>query len=437
MEPDRPAAAVLDATLTSDSRALLERLPVGVFDADANGRLRYISARWTSLTGQAVADALGQGWFTLLGEAAHELFPPNGCTTRPERRRVVIEVVGPDGGVRTLAVETEPAVVEGRIESVAGTFTDLTDDNAARARRESEERFRALATFAPIAVFLTDRDGLCSYSNDRWSEMTGRPLGAALGYGWTRAIHPDDAESVLQLWRAKARGCDGFDSEFRVRRVDGSVRWVRARGAPLLRNGEAVGYVGTVEDVTELREAHEELQRLALHDPLTGLANRVLLTDRLTHAIAAARREHHSVGVFVFDLDGFKAVNDTLGHNAGDRLLEHVAAQLRAHSRPGDTVARMGGDEFTVVAPHLHDSEEAEAIATRLLTALQEPLLLDGRRIAANASVGISVGGRHGEDPEDLLREADTAMYVAKARGKAQVVTHGTWSQTGTGGALS
>ncbi len=194
-----------------------------------------------------------------------------------------------------------------------------------------------------------------------------------------------------------------------------------------LRGGE-VTMLCLVEDVTERLAAQAELQRQALHDALTGLPNRLLFLDRLEHAVAAAGRGAGHVGLLYVDLDGFKAVNDTAGHEAGDDLLVQVAALLTACVRPGDTVARLGGDEFAVVCPGTSTEEDLVAIGRRVLDALRDPLSVRGHAgVGHQAVVGASIGVRwcRGSAPaEELLRDADEAMYAAKRAGKGRVVVH-------------
>lgn len=173
------------------------------------------------------------------------------------------------------------------------------------------------------------------------------------------------------------------------------------------------------EDITERRLAEDRLTYLALHDPLTGVANRLALLDRLALAIARTRRRPDSLAVLLLDLDGFKEVNDRAGHAVGDRLLAEVAARLAATVRPGDTVARLGGDEFVVVLEDLDHAAEAPAVAARVQHALGAPFRVAGRRSSVTASIGIAVAGFQ-EHPDRLLRHADIAMYRAKGTGGAR-----------------
>jgi diguanylate cyclase (GGDEF)-like protein len=191
------------------------------------------------------------------------------------------------------------------------------------------------------------------------------------------------------------------------------------RGHIMYRDGKAVRMIGSMMDITKRKKGEEELRHGAHHDPLTGLANRTLLLQELERTLARGRRrEGSSVGLLFLDLDGFKAVNDTLGHIAGDQLLTEVARVLRECVRPSDVVARLGGDEFTVILTDLHSKEDADAVAARILGRLQEPVQVRAGSIHTGASIGIALTAGRSVIATDLLHEADAAMYKAKAGGK-------------------
>jgi diguanylate cyclase (GGDEF)-like protein len=237
--------------------------------------------------------------------------------------------------------------------------------------------------------------------------QTGEPLRRV----WSRTLlHADRAERLAYLAQV-ALGVLAAG-------IADSHSWMVAL---LLLPGGAV-YQALVHHVRLRRETEARLVHQAYHDPLTDLPNRALLRDRLEQALARAGRRGEPVAVLFLDLDRFKLVNDSLGHAAGDRLLESVADRLAGCARPGDTVARLGGDEFTVLLDGLSDAAEAEAVAARLADALDAPFVLDGHEVAVTASIGIAVGGPGQTNPVDLLHDADVALYRAKERGKARWV---------------
>jgi diguanylate cyclase (GGDEF)-like protein len=268
----------------------------------------------------------------------------------------------------------------------------------------------------------------------RAAELLGLEAGAgrvAAG-AWRGVVHPEDVAGFRLGLRAHLAGkAQRFVSEHRVRRVgEERFRWVLARGLAVVDgDGRARRLVGTVCDVSERRARLERLEHDALHDALTGLPNRVLFLDRLAQALRRWRRRGFSPGCAVLfcDLDGFKAVNDSLGHSAGDRLLQGVARRLERAVRPGDTVARLGGDEFVVLLEEIAETAEAVRVAGRMQETLAVPLAVEGREVVVSASIGVALA-REGVVPEALVREADRAMYRAKAGGKATPVVVDGWA---------
>ena len=197
--------------------------------------------------------------------------------------------------------------------------------------------------------------------------------------------------------------------------------WVSANTHVLYgADGEVLGFEGTLEDITERKELEEQLHHQAFHDALTGLPNRLLFSDRLGQALARAERRENLVAVLFMDLDNFKHVNDSLGHEAGDRLLVGVAERLRACLRPEDTAARLGGDEFTVLLEDVADASDAARVAGRIIEDLRVPFEVGGHEVLTAASIGIALDDRSRDRPADLMREADLAMYWAKSKGRAR-----------------
>ena len=251
------------------------------------------------------------------------------------------------------------------------------------------------------------------YWNDALTDVSGRARDelASLGSIYELLI-PEQREPVRTRLRARLRDGRGDTFETVLLRPDGSSVPVEVAVEPFQR-GERDWVVVVARDITSRREAERALQHQALHDPLTGLANRTLLSDRLEVAIEVARRDSSDVALLVMDLNDFKAVNDSFGHHAGDALLAQLGARLRGLQRATDTLARLGGDEFAVVLPKA-DAWAAELVARDLLCALETPFLAEGRELEINASIGISVFPELANDADVLLRQADVAMYVAK-----------------------
>jgi len=292
--------------------------------------------------------------------------------------------------------------------------------------RQSEARFRSLVQNSSDVVTVLDADGAIAYESGALRRVLGHDPAGRLGHRFVDSVHPDDRGRFMSLAADLARATSEQAAEFRLRHADGSWRWVESIGLNLLADPAVHGVVLNFRDVTERKRLEDQLQHQAFHDPLTGLANRALFADRVTHALARnARSPDEQLGVLFLDLDDFKVVNDSLGHLAGDELLVAVAERLRTCLRQQDTAARLGGDEFGILVEET-DADGARQVAERVLAALRQPFALDGRHVAAQASIGIAMSGGHGpagasQTAEELLRNADAAMYSAKSRGKGRV----------------
>src|SRR4051795_3241507 len=288
--------------------------------------------------------------------------------------------------------------------------------------------FQALFLGAPIAKALVDLEGHILVPNPVMCGLTGRTAEELTGRHVDLLAHPDDPP-VTELNVLAGPGEEGIDhnllldGERRMRRSDGTELWVvQAHDVVRRTGGEPQFVVLSLVDVTDRRRAEEDLVRRAFTDPLTGLPNRRALTDRLRHAVALSRRRGLQVGLVHLNIDRFKAVNDSLGHEAGDLLLSQVADRLRWSTRVEDTAVRLGADEFLVVAEDVEDLEGLRALADRLLSVLDEPFVVSDREITLSASVGLTLGSD--STPDDLLRQAQSALTRAKADGSGRIEVH-------------
>ena len=287
------------------------------------------------------------------------------------------------------------------------------------AVRRSEARFRALMTNGDDIVMVMDRMGIIREVGDSVIHVLGVAPQAVLGRKVSDLVHPDEAPAAdAELARVVATGAAQV-AEWRCRDGMGSWRYVEATMTNLIEVPEVGAIVVNVRDVSERRRLEDELRHRAFHDSLTGLANRALLRDRVAHAMAQRRASDASL--LVLDLDGFKQLNDSLGHPAGDHALAVVADRLRGASRPGDTVARLGGDEFAILIEEPMARDEVVALAQRLVDAIVEPLSWEDQQLTVGTCVGIAFvePGLHG--PDDLVRNADVALYAAKAVGPGHI----------------
>jgi diguanylate cyclase (GGDEF)-like protein/PAS domain S-box-containing protein len=325
-----------------------------------------------------------------------------------------------DGHQIEIHVTMMPTVVDGRIVGAFGIVKDITERKTTEhAVARSEERFRALVQNGAELISVVEADGVVRYASPSVETLLGVNADSAIGENLFSYLHPEDQPVLRRLFEiALASPSQNLTEAFRLRNADGAWRHVEVVCRNLATVAEIGGIVLNVRDVTERKALEAELAYRAYHDALTGLANRALLIDRLGLALARSTRSRLSTGVLFIDLDDFKLVNDSLGHKQGDELLVSVADRLRSSIRPGDSVARLGGDEFIVLFEDLVDVSHASNVAERILHQLGTAVDLDGREVFISATMGMAVSGAHTVLADDLLRDADVAMYAAKARGK-------------------
>ena len=290
-------------------------------------------------------------------------------------------------------------------------------------RAEGLAEFEAMIENSTDLFFLTDsanQTAYCSPSAARFFGMTAMEICDA---PIDQFIHPDDLVVATDAFdTVKAFGSAG-PIDLRVRHHAGGWRTIEvmANELTLAASGTAVAW--HTRDVTDRRDLEAQLTRQAFEDPLTGLANRALFRDRLGHALSRLSRSTRSIAVLMLDLDGFKAINDSMGHDAGDEALKEIAARISGAARPGDTVGRLGGDEFTILLEELDDASFADEVADRILELVRQPLVIQNVNLRVSASIGIVVSDAHELTPEALIRDADIAMYRAKADGRDRRVT--------------
>jgi len=266
---------------------------------------------------------------------------------------------------------------------------------------------------------LADLEGRCIEVNHKLCEILGWSEDRLVGMNLGALAHPEDTASDAEMMRRVMAGkLSDFTLEHRYMNARGTTVWGRLSVAVVRdESGAPVHFIAQLEDVTDRKEVEERLLRQALNDPLTGLHNRSMFMDRLTHALARSERLRGPVAVLFVDLDHFKAVNDVHGHTVGDEVLRAAAEKLLGVVRPSDTVARMGGDEFAVLCEDMRSEKDAVIVAQRLCAAFQAPLELDSAPLSISASIGIAFA-QEGDDPDTLMRNADAAMYRVKEGGR-------------------
>ena len=325
------------------------------------------------------------------------------------------DLTTPLGVMIVAAVAVTPLLLARQVMALreSGTLHEL------KGSHETEERFRSLVTNSSDTIFVTDVETTITFATPSAQRVFGYEADAPSQYRLRDMVHPDDMQSMLALVEHCAmEPGSSVRGEWRMSDHEGVWHFTETVVANLLDDPHVRSLVFTSRDVGERVRFQNQLEHQAFHDALTGLANRVLFKDRVEHALTRAVRSGSNVAVLFMDIDDFKLVNDSYGHVLGDNLLVQVADRLRAILRSSDTAARLGGDEFAILLENAADQQEACRVAERALALFDDNYLLDSAELAASVSIGVAVSDGSHTSAEELLRDADVAMYSAKAHGK-------------------
>ena len=400
-------------------KQVIDGMPAGLIVVDCESRVRSMNRTMTDMLG-VPEDAVEAG------VALDTLIP---CPALAERMaetlaagaphdNVLVTLDGHADGVRYFEFNIR------RTREDAGHFLlligqDVTFRRRARLRlQESETFFRLTFSQAAVGIALLADDGRLLRVNRKMGQILGYTEVELLQRFFQQFTFGDDLPDELALIaRLRAGEINDFQREQRLLHRDGRRVWVDISVSVMRDANARQRFIAVVKDISRRKQAEEALLRMANHDALTGLPNRVLLQDRLAQAIVHAQRARSQVGVMFIDLDRFKHVNDSLGHDAGDRMIVEIGRRLSSSLRESDTVARQGGDEFVVVLPDLASPDDAAKVAQKLLDSLFQPLLLGDQEVFPTGSIGIAMYPRDGHDSQTLLKCADSAMYRAKRQG--------------------
>lgn len=381
-------------------------------------RCRFANRRYAEYNGWTPQTILGHTVREVIGEPAWTAIEPQvQAVIRGEEVRYVRQQTLPDGGERVIEVSLLPHFSDDGPQ--IGAFVlinDITESwHAERTIRESEERMRKFFAASSEGIVF-HRDGVMTDVNEALLRLIGYPMDAMIGR--------NTIEFVDEAWRPSVseRMREQYEEPYEAAIVhrDGHVIPVELVGKRMRWGGQEQRMV-VVRDISARKQAQARIEFLALHDPLTELPNRLYLNDYLPRILAQARRQHSGIAVMFIDLDSFKPVNDSLGHDAGDALLCGVAHRLSEAVRESDLVARLGGDEFLVVLTDVASEQDVTRVAGTLIERVGMPIVWRGHAMSLSMSIGVSLSPAHGATADELIRRADAAMYQAKAEGGNRV----------------
>jgi diguanylate cyclase (GGDEF)-like protein/PAS domain S-box-containing protein len=443
--PARPAVpAVRDAHIEAETRrreaaeaalerekqfleAVLDSLASAFFLVSSEGAMMRWNASLAAAVGYADADiaSMHPGDFVSPRDRPHVEAAMREVLEHAREIAIEVEIVDRTGNVRPYAVSGKPLRFGGH-NCMIGIARDITlRKRTERQMARAKERLDLALEGSRLALWDWDLRNNKVYFNESWSSLLGgAPRESTFSGDEVKSWHHADDRGVFSVAMGNAmKGVsDGFDCEYRVPNAAGEWIWVHSRGKVTQRDehGQAMRMTGTSTNVTKRKLAEERAEYLATRDPLTGLPNRMLLHDRLEQAVLNAARHQAGFGFMFIDLDRFKTINDSLGHQVGDELLKGVARRLTDCVRATDTVARLGGDEFAVILENLRDDDDegAQQVAEKMIAAMATPMIVDNQPLSTSCSIGISLYPADGRDSASLMKNADVAMYYAKEKGR-------------------
>ncbi|OPY57860.1 MAG: Cyclic di-GMP phosphodiesterase Gmr [Pelotomaculum sp. PtaU1.Bin035] len=405
------------------TRTLINYALDGIITINARGVIQSLNPAAIRIFGYTSGDVIGQDIKMLMPRFYSEYgsYPAVGKPTGENLGAGAIrEVTGCRKDGSTLTIElTISEFYFGERWLFTVILRDITERKRAKeALLESEERYRALTENTYDLISEISNDGRFLYTSPNYKDVLGYEPGELINRSVVDFVHQEDYPALRASFRRVFEHYALGQVIYRFMHKNGELLWFESTGKNYRTATDESRVVFVSRDITERQRYAETIRHQAFHDAVTGLPNRMLFKDRLTLAMAHAKRNKQMLGVLFLDLDRFKIVNDTLGHDVGDQLLKSVARRLTNYVREDDTIARFGGDEFTVLLPEITQAESVAKIAQKILEAIREPFNIDDHELYIATSIGIALYPNDGEDAETLLKNADTAMYRAKEKGK-------------------
>ena len=403
------------------AKAIISNAGVGIYIVQ-DGKFVYVSELYQKLSGYTDAELIGT-------YSLGNIYPDDREMVREEAIKCLkgksfepyeYRFVKKNDEVMWALETITPIAYKGE-RATLGSFMDITErKQAEEALRQSEEKYRTILESIQEAYFEVDLDGKFTFFNDSMARLTGHSKEELLGMNHKQFTNEETAKEVFQAFDnvyTTGEPSKGFD--WQIIRKDGGEGFVEA-SVTLQKDlsGKPTGFKGMIRDITERKRTEQQINYMATHDVLTGLPNRLMFNQLLNQAIRSAQRHKRQLAVLFIDLDRFKTINDSLGHEAGDRLLKEIGKRFKRSLRADDVVGRLGGDEFVIFIEELEEFRQVENVAHKILTTTIQPMTLQGEECRVTASIGISMYPGNGTDEQTLIKKADMAKYFAKEEGK-------------------
>jgi len=403
------------------ANAIISNAGIGIYIV-LHGKFVYVSQLYQKLTGYSEAELIGTYSLNNIYPDDRKMVREDAIKSLKEQRLEPYEYrfVNKKNEVMWVLETITPIVYKGE-RATLGSFMDITGRKLSEeALRQNEEKYRTILESIQESYFEVDLTGNFTFCNDSMSRLTGCSKEELLGVNYKQFINEETAKEVFQAFNkvySTGEPAKGFN--WQIIGKNGFERYIEA-SVSLKKDssGKLTGFRGIIHDITERKRIEQQINYMATHDVLTGLPNRLMFSQLLNHAIRTAQRHKRQLAVFFIDLDRFKAINDSLGHEAGDRLLKEIAKRFKKSLRSVDVVSRLGGDEFVILIEEVNELSQISNIAHKILTATIKPMVLTGEECRITASIGISLYPKDGSDEQSLMKNADMAMYFAKEEGK-------------------
>ncbi|MFA5322730.1 MAG: EAL domain-containing protein [Smithella sp.] len=407
-------------------QSILENIQEGYFEVDLAGNFTFFN--------DSVCRVLGYSAEELMGMNNRQYTPDKEALKKVYQAYNQVYQTGQplkEFGWPILTKDGVKKYIEGSISLLKDSsgkpigFRGVTHDvterkNAEEALRQSEEKHRNILENIQEAYFEVDLAGNFTFFNDSLCRLTGCEREELTGANYKQFSDQEMSKKTFKVFHnvfIKDESVDAFD--WQIIRKDGSRRYIEASVSLRKKSsGQPIGFRGVIRDITERKRIEQELNHMATHDVLTGLPNRLMFSQLLDHSIQSAQRNKKQLAVFFIDLDRFKTINDSLGHEAGDKLLMEMALRFKQSLRNVDVVGRLGGDEFIILIEDFNNLKQVETLAHKILSTVMKPMFLMGEECRVTASIGISIYPKDGQDEQSLMKNADIAMYFAKEDGK-------------------